>query len=151
MAILKKTETITTDAANCLLKILEEPPAGNILILQSSKKEKILPTIISRCQIIKEIPDKCQDIPENYLHPEKIAKISVQERFKYIDGILKKDSLHKKENLINIINLWEEYYRRKMLKGEESSEILNEISKTRSLLSTNTSVKFLLENLILNF
>jgi DNA polymerase-3 subunit delta' len=40
------------EAANSLLKVLEEPPPGNLLILTADQASELLPTIISRCQII---------------------------------------------------------------------------------------------------
>ncbi|KAF3363156.1 Uncharacterized protein PHSC3_000343 [Chlamydiales bacterium STE3] len=40
-------------SANAVLKIFEEPPAYNIIILISSFPEKILPTILSRCHIVR--------------------------------------------------------------------------------------------------
>jgi DNA polymerase-3 subunit delta' len=38
---------------NILLKLLEEPPSNTVLILVAENQEEILPTIISRCQIVK--------------------------------------------------------------------------------------------------
>lgn len=46
-------ETMNNSVANKLLKILEEPPKDTVFILVSEKIERLLPTIISRCQIIK--------------------------------------------------------------------------------------------------
>ena len=42
---------LSTQAFNAFLKTLEEPPAHVIFILATTEKHKILPTIISRCQI----------------------------------------------------------------------------------------------------
>jgi DNA polymerase III delta prime subunit len=44
--------SITPEAQNALLKILEEPPANTIIVITTEKKELILPTIISRCKVI---------------------------------------------------------------------------------------------------
>ncbi|HLF19367.1 MAG TPA: hypothetical protein VI704_01125, partial [Bacteroidota bacterium] len=41
------------EASNSLLKTLEEPPENTILILTTSQKNKLLPTIISRCQLVQ--------------------------------------------------------------------------------------------------
>lgn len=41
------------EAANAMLKMLEEPPANLLLILTTSNMNKILPTIRSRCQLIR--------------------------------------------------------------------------------------------------
>lgn len=44
------------EVANALLKTLEEPPAQTIFILSADESAAILPTIISRCQIIPLVP-----------------------------------------------------------------------------------------------
>ena len=43
---------MTLDATNSLLKFLEEPPANTYAILTTLNKFYILPTIISRCEVI---------------------------------------------------------------------------------------------------
>lgn len=50
--ILTEAEQMNLEAANCLLKTLEEPPADSVLILLTTNLEALLPTIRSRCQII---------------------------------------------------------------------------------------------------
>jgi len=50
--IINKAEEMTLEASNCLLKTIEEPPYYAIIILICSKIDPILPTIVSRCQII---------------------------------------------------------------------------------------------------
>jgi DNA polymerase-3 subunit delta' len=54
--IIRQMERATTEAANCLLKTLEEPPAQVILILTASDMDQLLPTIISRCQVLNLRP-----------------------------------------------------------------------------------------------
>jgi DNA polymerase-3 subunit delta' len=43
----------TLDAQNALLKLLEEPPSDTIFLLQTTKVNSLLPTILSRCRKIK--------------------------------------------------------------------------------------------------
>ena len=50
--IIQEAESLTPEAQNSLLKILEEPPKENILVLITSKLNLIFPTIISRCKRI---------------------------------------------------------------------------------------------------
>ncbi len=50
--IFKDTHLMTVQAQNALLKILEEPPAGGIMILLANEADKILTTIKSRVQTI---------------------------------------------------------------------------------------------------
>ncbi len=49
--IIDEVHMLSTQAFNAFLKTLEEPPAYAIFILATTEKHKILPTILSRCQI----------------------------------------------------------------------------------------------------
>ena len=49
--IIDEVHMLSTAAFNAFLKTLEEPPAHAIFILATTEKHKILPTILSRCQI----------------------------------------------------------------------------------------------------
>ncbi|HDK26145.1 MAG TPA: DNA polymerase III subunit, partial [Candidatus Atribacteria bacterium] len=51
--IIDHAEAMTLEASNCLLKTIEEPPDYAIMILICSKLDSVLPTIVSRCQLIK--------------------------------------------------------------------------------------------------
>ncbi len=52
IVVIWEAEKMNTDAANKLLKLLEEPPAGTLFLLVTHKVEKMLATIISRCQVL---------------------------------------------------------------------------------------------------
>lgn len=49
VAVIEDAHMMTREAANALLKVLEEPPAESVIILISDKKELLLPTVVSRC------------------------------------------------------------------------------------------------------
>ena len=51
--IIENAERLTEDAAHAFLKTLEEPPGHSVIILTGSNLERILPTIQSRCHIIR--------------------------------------------------------------------------------------------------
>lgn len=53
VVLLFDADKMTTQAQNCLLKTLEEPPSDTYLILATDHTESILPTIISRCRILR--------------------------------------------------------------------------------------------------
>ena len=53
IAILDDADHLNQEGANCLLKTLEEPPPGSLLILIGTSLQRQLPTIRSRCQIIR--------------------------------------------------------------------------------------------------
>ncbi len=51
--IIKNAEKMRKEGANSFLKLLEEPPSNTILILTTDNLNSILPTIVSRCQLMK--------------------------------------------------------------------------------------------------
>lgn len=51
VAIVRSAQKLNIAAQNTLLKILEEPPKNTMIILIAEDEKKLLPTIISRCQI----------------------------------------------------------------------------------------------------
>ena len=62
--IIDEVQMLSKQAFNALLKTLEEPPVHTIFILATTEKHKIIPTILSRCQIFdfKRIEIKDQNI-----------------------------------------------------------------------------------------
>lgn len=50
--IIQEIERATLPAANALLKSLEEPPPQVVLLLTATRRDQVLPTILSRCQLI---------------------------------------------------------------------------------------------------
>jgi DNA polymerase-3 subunit delta' len=52
VCLILEAQKINLPAANALLKTLEEPPSGNHLILTATSVRTLLPTIVSRCQVI---------------------------------------------------------------------------------------------------
>lgn len=56
IAIIDDADDLRPEAANCLLKTLEEPPPRSVLILIGTSANKQLPTIRSRCQLIRFRP-----------------------------------------------------------------------------------------------
>lgn len=62
--IIDEVHMLSTAAFNAFLKTLEEPPAHAIFILATTEKHKILPTILSRCQIFDFQRIKVRDIAD---------------------------------------------------------------------------------------
>ena len=69
--IVDEVHMLSTAAFNAFLKTLEEPPAHAIFILATTEKHKLLPTILSRCQIYDFNRMTIQDIVG---HLERVAK-----------------------------------------------------------------------------
>jgi DNA polymerase-3 subunit delta' len=63
--IIDDAEYLSTEAANALLKILEEPPPRVVWLLLAADEERLLPTVISRCQRLELKPvsgERIQDV-----------------------------------------------------------------------------------------
>jgi DNA polymerase-3 subunit delta' len=54
--VVDDADDLNQESANCFLKTLEEPPAGSLLILIGTSPERQLPTIVSRCQVVRFAP-----------------------------------------------------------------------------------------------
>ncbi len=54
--IIDQAEKMNAPAANCLLKTLEEPPEDTVLVLIAQAVSDMLPTVLSRCQLIHFSP-----------------------------------------------------------------------------------------------
>jgi len=62
IALIEQAEDLSESAQNALLKILEEPRPKTILILLANNINALLPTIISRCQVLKFLPVSQEEI-----------------------------------------------------------------------------------------
>ncbi len=71
--IIDEVHMLSTSAFNAFLKTLEEPPSYAIFILATTEKHKILPTILSRCQIFDFNRIQIHDMTQH------LSKIAVQE------------------------------------------------------------------------
>jgi DNA polymerase III subunit delta' len=84
ITIIWLAENMNTQAANKLLKIIEEPPINTVFILVTENLNEILPTILSRCQLVKINSLKKEEISEYLIDncsienkiAEKIATLS---------------------------------------------------------------------------
>lgn len=70
VAIIDDADWLNAEGANCLLKTLEEPPPRSVLILIGTSPAKQLPTIRSRCQLIRFRP----------LRPDVVADLLVSQQ-----------------------------------------------------------------------
>jgi len=73
--IIDGADHMTEEAANCLLKTLEEPPKDSVLILLASNISRLYPTIISRCQKIPLYP-----LAEQIVKAELMRKHGIDEK-----------------------------------------------------------------------
>lgn len=125
--IIDDCDMMRLESQNALLKTLEEPPKYINIILVTSSSSKLLPTILSRCQIIKLYP----------LHISKIVELLIKDygidenRAKFIAGFTK-GSVERSIELASSNSFFE--------KREEIIKIIDSIlkgDKTKALTSMN--------------
>jgi replication-associated recombination protein RarA len=110
LIIIEDAQLLTPEAQNALLKVLEEPPANTIIMLCTETKETLLPTILSRCQIIEleeDIPQLSEKtIEELNIFIESLPNLSIADRLKQAEQLAKdKDkALIWIENLIMVLH-----------------------------------------------
>jgi len=83
--IIDEVHMLSTAAFNAFLKTLEEPPAHVIFILATTEKHKILPTIISRCQIYD------------------FERMTVPNTIRHLKMVAEKEGITYEEEALNII------------------------------------------------
>lgn len=64
VVIFADAHTLNPEAGNALLKVLEEPPDGSVLILTARQRSDLLPTIVSRCRHIRFSPLAAETLAE---------------------------------------------------------------------------------------
>lgn len=89
IALIKEAQNLTSEAQNALLKTLEEPNATSLLILTAPSAYWLLPTVVSRCQIIQQ-PSKSRVIEEHEFQKivdlwSKLLTSPLSKRFKVIE------------------------------------------------------------------
>jgi DNA polymerase-3 subunit delta' len=91
IAIIDDADHLNAEGANALLKTLEEPPPHSVLILIGTSPAKQLPTIRSRCQLIRFRPLPLDVVSKLLVAKGLIADASEAERLaRYCDGSIRR-------------------------------------------------------------
>jgi DNA polymerase III subunit delta' len=88
VAVFDGIDSLNKESANSMLKLLEEPPAGTVLLLLTERPNAVLPTIVSRCQILRFSwcrPDE--------IRAELCRRFSVQPTDPKLDAVINTGSL----------------------------------------------------------
>ena len=109
--IIDQAETLTEEAANCILKTLEEPPDTSRIILISSFPHRLLPTIRSRCQAFpfhplgrEEILPYLEDhLPED--HPEMRASLA-EGSIAVALSLNLEETLEQRDRMLELLTSW---------------------------------------------
>ena len=122
--IIDEAHQLSKDAANALLKVLEEPPSHTIFILATTDPQKMIPTIVSRCQ---RFDFRKLTVPEI---TNKLKSIAKQEGIKISESGLKSiavnsdGALRDAENLLEQVIAFTKKSKDKDITKEEVENIL---------------------------
>lgn len=83
--IIDEVHMLSTSAFNAFLKTLEEPPHHAIFILATTEKHKVLPTILSRCQIYD------------------FSRISINDTVEHLQHVAKQENVKAEPEALNVI------------------------------------------------
>jgi DNA polymerase-3 subunit delta' len=86
--ILDGGESMSTQAANALLKTLEEPPDNVMLLLLASDEEAVLPTIRSRCQMFALLPLSKEAMIERLTSDRQVTPKDAERLYRFSRGCL---------------------------------------------------------------
>ena len=132
---------MTTEAQNCLLKTLEEPPEYATIILITSNESKLLNTIKSRCMKISF------DRIEDELIEKKVKEILQIEPLKDLiirsEGSIKKAiDLHEEKDLYEQID--------RILKNIEQKDLITNLNDSEILYKEKETIQEILEYIIVS-
>jgi DNA polymerase III subunit gamma/tau len=118
--IIDEVHMLSQSAFNAFLKTLEEPPAHAIFILATTEKHKIIPTILSRCQIFD------------------FNRIRVEDIVGYLAGVADQENIRYEEEALNVIAAKADGAMR---------DALSIFDQVTSFSNKNITYRFVLENL----
>lgn len=134
-------DTFSTDAQNSLLKTLEEPPDSASIILTASSEEKLLETIRSRVEIIRD-NSQSEDLSDSFEKIiQKLFESSPEQRFQVIEKI---------EDRTGLFRALVEYIARELPDNPKLLEFAKEVSKAEKWVKHQGNIRTILEYLMLS-
>jgi DNA polymerase III delta prime subunit len=136
--IINEAQFLNLPAQNALLKTLEEPPENTVIYLYVDSEDNLLPTITSRCQIIKKPIS-------NFQFPISNDQLTILQYIK--DGDVKNgfkwaEKIKDRQEAIKIID--------QLMAAKESLPVYRRLQKAKKYLRANANLRLTLENLFIN-
>ena len=145
VVVLEDASNLTDEAQNALLKTLEELPKEALFILCANSDAYLLPTVISRCQIIRVANNELR-IMNNYKEDiEKLLKSPVEQRFEYIEKLKDREEF---------LKFMVQFFRQKLITHERPglirlNQFLKELLTAEEWANQNVNIRAILEYLML--
>jgi DNA polymerase-3 subunit delta' len=149
-------EKMNAPAANSLLKLIEEPPAKTIFLLVSENTDHIIPTILSRTQMIRVGPLDTDSIKEGlrakYPQGEEMISDVIQRANGDFSTALKLMEMDEQdnENFDEFIFLMRKCYGREIIEIQKWTEKMAGWGRERLKLFLTYALRMIRENFMLN-
>lgn len=132
---------LTIEAQNALLKTIEELPTEGMLLLGAPSEYKFIPTLLSRCQVIKiqDTSDKIQ-VNKHNQEIEKLIAATIEERFEYIEKLKEKE-----EFLHSLVS----YFHKNLSTNIKNKEYTKSLLQAEEWANQNVNIRAILEYLML--
>ncbi len=153
VVVIESAQNLTNEAQNSLLKTLEEPPVNATILLAADSESSLLPTILSRCQIVHLQSPQMSSLgstrgssdtdssegPQNDI--ERLIAQSVEERFAYIEKLEEKEAL---------LGALVQYFREQMMKDPFQVKKADLLLEAEAWSKANVNPRAILEYLMLS-
>jgi len=149
--IIDESHQLTKEAANALLKTLEEPPAHAIFILATTEIHKMIPTIISRCQRFDFRKLTLEEIMKRLEFIAKKENVKIEKAALELIALNATGSVRDAESIFGQVLSFEDAVREikadevKDLLGLVEIEVIGEFCDLLSLKKTSEALKLLNE------
>lgn len=148
LAVIKKANLLTVEAQNSILKQLEEPNPNHYIALILENPQALLPTVISRCEIISDLQFQKKGPEVN------IPQLPQIEQFRYLEELLKtKDTVLLNKNIKSFLQGLLIHMEKELLEDPKNQIVRDNIAlveQTSIMITANTSKRLALENLLIN-
>lgn len=156
VAYIEEAQNLTVEAQNAFLKTLEEPPERTIIVLTAPSVDSLLPTIISRCQVIylkRNILEKEKDNEKEFNEFILLMSKSIGDTFAYAASFFHERNSANKwlgENESILFNLFHKSKKEKNnnfpLTNMQYLLLQQAIREAKKRIAQNVNPRFVLEN-----
>ncbi len=152
IAVIWEAQFLTEEAQNALLKTLEEPPGKTQIVIAVNSTRNLLPTIISRCEIVRlrgkseegvNVPKEIKDEFHNLLQKDYGQRMNWSEK--------EKERLKNSQEVIKLLSNWLLILRSGLFEEKTTKKHLEDGLKYLNLLQkTNISPRLTIETFLLS-
>jgi DNA polymerase-3 subunit delta' len=153
IAVIEDADTMTARAQNRLLKTLEEPFPGTVIILLANNSESLAKTILSRCVIIRWNPFVTEDFGELLKEAEILSKMLINGDTFYLNKMKLMNLSENRDDAYKLLDCMQMLYGKYIREHSYSKAAINlaikSIEEARQDLMRGMNANYTLKSMIL--